>query len=522
MVAVERRWMAWWSGAATLLAGWLLVGPAVAQDGAPAKTEGQTPTARPATVLDPPGPPDDPDAERRPAYEDAPLPESAPLEPGQRRELPDYDGRAPAPASAAKSALWLPRILFSPLYVVSEFVVRQPIGYVVTQAEKHKLPSVIIDALTFGPDRRAGIVPTALVDFGFRPSVGVLVFVNDAFAKQNDLRVRAAWGGRDWKTFALSDYLELTDDQQLRLRAAFTHRPDWVFHGLGPDSGMERARYSERRYDAAVEYRLNLWRSSSLNALVGVRDSAFDASVGCCDEVTVERAAWSGRFDLPEGVNDGYTALHSDLQVALDSRPRRHLQSAREGSDFVQPPGTGVRLAGRVGHGGGLREIADAAPDEPARYAWVRYGGTLGGFVDLTNRQRVVGVQLVVDFVDPVADSGRIPFTELVSLGGKHPMRGYLEGRLRGRSAAVAVLEYQWPIWVWLDGKIQYELGNVFGRHLDGFELDRLRQSFGLGLAVNNAREHAFEVLLGAGTRTFDEGSELEHLRFVVGASSGF
>jgi outer membrane protein assembly factor BamA len=162
------------------------------------------------------------------------------------------------------------------------------------------------------------------------------------------------------------------------------------------------------------------------------------------------------------------------------------------------------------------------APDEPSRYSWVRYGATVGGFVDLTGQQRVVGLQLIADFAEPLQQNGRIPFTELVDLGGDRPMRGYLEGRLRGRSAVVAQVEYQWPIWVWLDGKMEYDIGNVFGTQLEGFELRRLRQSFGVGLAANNARDHAFEILIGTGTRTFEEGSELEHLRFVVGASSGF
>ncbi len=497
--------------------------PAVAQE-PPTTDDVEPPSMAGPTAArdDPPGAPGDPDVEFRVGFEDEVFPESSPIDAGERREVPDYDGREAAPPRPGEAALWVPRLLLSPLYVVSEFAVRQPIGYVVTQAEKHKLPGLIVDVLTFGPQHRVGIVPTALIDFGFRPSAGVLFYANDALLKHNDLRLRAAWGGRDWKTFGFWDFVEVADHQRVGVRAAYTQRPDWVFHGLGPDSSQRRARYRERRVDAAVEYRLRWWRSSSLNALVGLRDSEFAPWTACCGDRAVSRTAWSGRFTLPEGMSDGYTALRSELQLALDSRPRRHLQAPREGSDFVQPPGTGVRLAGRVGQGGGLRPIADARSDEPSRYSWVRYGGTVGGFVDLTQRQRVVGIQIVVDCVDPAQSDGRVPFSELVSLGGERPMRGYLEGRLRGRSAAVAQLEYQWPIWVWLDGKMQYEVGNVFGPRLEGFEMGKLRQSFGLGLAANNARDHAFEILVGAGSRTFESGAAFEHLRLVVGASSGF
>jgi hypothetical protein len=90
------------------------------------------------------------------------------------------------------------------------------------------------------------------------------------------------------------------------------------------------------------------------------------------------------------------------------------------------------------------------------------------------------------------------------------------------RSAAVALLEYQWPIWVWMDGALHYGVGNVFGEHLEGFEISLLRQSFGLGLRSNGSRDHVFEILLAFGSDTFDDGGEVDHVRFVFGASSGF
>jgi hypothetical protein len=75
---------------------------------------------------------------------------------------------------------------------------------------------------------------------------------------------------------------------------------------------------------------------------------------------------------------------------------------------------------------------------------------------------------------------------------------------------------------VWLDGGMHYAVGNVFGEHLDGFELGKLRQSFGLGLRSSGNPDHALEVLLAFGTDTFDRGAEVEAFRFVLGATSGF
>ena len=43
-----------------------------------------------------------------------------------------------------------------------------------TAAEKAELPTALYDFFAFGPDHKAGIVPIALLEFGFKPSVGLV------------------------------------------------------------------------------------------------------------------------------------------------------------------------------------------------------------------------------------------------------------------------------------------------------------------------------------------------------------
>ena len=126
--------------------------------------------------------------------------------------------------------------------------------------------------------------------------------------------------------------------------------------------------------------------------------------------------------------------------------------------------------------------------------------------------QRLLGLSVMAEFADPTIERGEIPFTEQVTLGGARPMRAFLSGRLVDRSAAVAQLSYEWPVWVFLDGGLHYAVGNVFGEHLDGFEPGLLRQSFTLGLRSIRA-ETTFEILSGS-AQTFDEGSEIESCAF--------
>jgi hypothetical protein len=453
-----------------------------------------------------------------PAY-----PEQAPIADDDERPVPDYDGRGDEPTTAGDVLLWIPRIVLSPLYFVSEFVVRRPLGAVVSWAEEEELPKLLVDFFTFGPDRNIGIVPTALIDFGFNPSVGVYHFWNEFLADNNKFRARAATWGPRWLMLKVADRLEVYDDHELSVRFEFEKRPDWVFYGLGPLSQSDdESRFSETRVDGGFGYQAKLWRSSEVNAFVGVRHVRFEPDEGCCDEPTVAESIAARPTFEPPGLREGYFVLRQGVDLKLDTRKRRNLGEPREGSDFVSPPGSGVRLDVRAEHAGALERTRPFPGDNPVLYEWMKYGATLGGFADLTGEQRVVGLSVIVDFADPLREDRAIPFTEQVSLGGDRPLRGYLQGRLIDRSSAVALFEYRWPVWVWLDGTIHYGVGNVFGEHLDGFELAKLRQSFGIGMRGIGSPDHVFELLVAAGTETFDEGAGFDTLRVVLGATSGF
>lgn len=449
-----------------------------------------------------------------------------PIADDDKRPLPDYDGRGDEPTDAGDVALWVPRILLSPAYVVSEYLVRWPLGKVVTWAEKNDLPALMIDFFTFGPERKAGIVPTALIDFGLRSSVGLYFFWDDYVAHGQDLRLRAATGGSHWFLVNAAhrtwlDYAK--EDTSVEARFEYRRRPDFVHHGVGPRAEDEvESVYEAQRIEGGLKFRSRYWRSSSVETYLAVRDESF-YDTGCCwpEDVRLGTRVAQGSLPFPPGFDDGYTVFLQRAQASLDTRQLRD-EHVGEGSDYVSPPGTGLRLALRGQLAEGLRATPPLSLNAPDRHYWVSYGATLGGFLDLDDHQRVVGLSAIVDFADPLLDQTVIPFNELVSLGGERPMRGFLEGRLLGRSSLVWRFEYRWPVWVWLDGTAHYSVGNVFGEHLEDFDAELLRQSFGLGVRSIAARDHSFEVLLAFGTRPFDEGGTIENVRFVLGTSSGF
>lgn len=421
-------------------------------------------------------------------------------DPPPKRAIPDYDGRGKKDEQSA--ALWAPRILASPLYLTSEYVIRRPMGWLVTTAEREHWPAAILDFFTFGPERKAGVIPTALFDFGFKPSVGLYIFWDDAVVKDNAVRVHAATWGADWLVGSLADRFPIGKDSSLALRVDGVRRKDLFFHGIGARTlSSAVSRYSSDNIDLNALYTMRLWRSSLLSATVGGRAVEF-ADRGCCEDPTLGQRVRAGAFPMPPGFEEGYSIGYQRLDLAIDSRRRRPAE------------GTGVRVE--------LEGEQAVDPRAASDQHWFRYGGTLGGFLDLNNRWRVLSFAVTALFVDPLRASGTVPFTEHIVLGGSGPMRGYVFGRLRDRSAAVATLQYQWPIWVWLDGTMQLAVGNVFGEHLSNFSPDLCRLSWSLGLRTVGSPDHSFEILGGFGTETFRDGASITSARIVVGATKGF
>ena len=438
------------------------------------------------------------------ARADEPAP-AVPATASPKRPVPDYDGRGRAPTRPGDAALWVPRVLLSPLYLVSEYVLRVPLSIAVPAAESADWPRKIYDFFTFGPDHEAGFTPVGLVEFNFNPSVGVYAFWDDAGFKGNNLRVHVEAWPDDWLYGSLVQRILLADQRTLQLRASGLTRPDKVFYGLGPNSlQSSQSRYEIQRVDAGAAYEWRFWRSSRVETAVGGRDvNTKDGHFS--NNPTLTHEAATGAFSIPPGFGREYTAEYNQLLAAVDSRA-------------IAGPASGARLELAAEQGNDLRS-------SPAS-GWIRYGATAGGYVDVNGRGRVLGLTATTLFVDPLG-SEPVPFTELVYLGGDHPMMGYYEGRLRDRSAATAAATYSWPIGPWLDGDIQLEVGNVFGPHLEGFDARLLRFSGALGLTLAASTNSPFqdaplEFLVGVGSETFEHGGQIDSVRVMLGVPQTF
>jgi hypothetical protein len=430
-------------------------------------------------------------------------------EPPAPRPVPDYDGRGEEPTTASEVALWVPRVLLSPLYLVSEYVVRRPVGWLVTALERERVPEALLSFFQFGPNDEIAIVPTALIDLGFKPSVGVYARWNDFLTPGHKLRLHFATWGPDWLRLTLADRYEWNDENnRLQLRGELTRRPDALHYGIGLDNDEHNeSRYKYQFLEAELSFESEFWRASSFRAAARVRTMSFSSRGACCDEppigVRVDEGTLRDRAGEPLGLPPGfagYDLYAQGVQLVVDSRRER------------PHPGSGVRVGFDSEHAFDLQD--------PLARRWLRYGATAGAFLDLTGQDRVLSLSILAMMIRPIA--GEVPFTELVDLGDLGPLQGFVEGWVIGQSAAAARLEYAWPVWVWLDATVHLAIGNAFGRDFAGFDLAEGRLSTGIGVRTVDERDHGFMMLLAFGSDTLREGAEFESVRFVFGGTRVF
>ena len=429
-----------------------------------------------------------------------------PLEEGERRPVPDYDGRPERGTDAEDVALWIPRVIFAPVYSVTEYVVRRPIGFVVTELERVHAFRWLRELFTFGPDRQAGIFPTAFWELGFNPSVGVFAYWDRFLVDENQIRLSGGTWGPDWLSLTVTDRLRPLPFVGIVGRFEAVQRPDQLFGGIGWNATRnERSRYSIGRIDASLRVEHAPWRQSIVIYEIGYRSASFESHPFHDDP---------GLLDVnqpPAGFLEGYNDVRAGAELVLDSREVRELSTG------------GVRAA--------VFAVQHAAFGGVPLTRWVHWGGSLLLASDALGHGRILqlrGDVGLISLFDGHPDAA-VPFTELIDLGGSQTtahasvgvMPGFRPGLVRGTSAAVVSVSYVWPVWVFADAHLRFGVGNVFGDYFEDFEFERLRMSFDFGLLPRIDGEHRFELLIGLGTHTFDAGAGITSVRVALGARSG-
>lgn len=444
--------------------------------------------------------------------------------PARHREVPDYDGRPEPGPDAVDALLWIPRVLTSPLYLISEYVIRRPLGWLIAELERSEVVGLLVGIFTLGGQEDVVVLPTGFFDFGFAPSGGLYVAWRRFGWDDNRISLHAATGGEDWLLATLTDHVSLPDRMELRFRFGALKRPDQQVGGIGYDGTVTPvARYGIEQIEGSVRYGLRPWPGIELDYTVGYRSVGF-VEPRWAGEPSVGEA---NRRALP-AFESGYSSILVHARVVLDSRTGCGTDGRTSGWDTAQDlladDGGGELPDGSCElSSGGLRVAVEASEHFGfgglATSEWLRVMGEVTAATDVLGRGRVLALRGQVQLVEPLGGARIVPFTELVTLSSA--LRGFQPGRLYGSSLAAISLEYVWPVWPFLDGTLHFDVGNVFGDGLGDFDVERLRMSFGVLVAPRRAGDHLFELGLSFGTDTFARGAEIASVRFVVGARSG-
>ena len=432
----------------------------------------------------------------QPAASTTPPPESE-SEPPPKRPVPDYRGQEPPPPTAGEVLIWVPRVILIPVYLVTEYVIRVPVGAFSTAAEKGDWGPAVFNFFAFGPDHKGGIFPTFFLNFGFRPSIGLHFFWDDTFVARNKVTADLAWGGSNWITIGLGDRYRFTKESSIALEGHWNRRPDNLYFGIGsltPDTF--KSRYGTDVVGGSLSY---LYAAKQARVETGARlTRTVFREYSCCSDPTLTQRVERGELPPPPGYQENTTAAELFIRASLDTR-----------SPDINRSGVRVGVA--------------AAPSVDTTRgfdrSWIRYGAGVEGSWDVTGKGRVLSLGVLAEFADPLG-SEPVPFWQLVTVGGAEPFVGFLRGRLRDRSALGAQLSWRWPVFAYLDGVAGVSFGNVFDAHLRNFRWDALRLSAELGVRTASILGASnFQFVVGIGTEPFSQGLRLTSFSLAFGVT---
>jgi len=423
---------------------------------------------------------------------------------GIERPVPAY-GRPAAPSTPGEAFVWGPRAILYPVHLAAEYVVRRPLVSFTSFGDRHYLWQRTYDLFTWN-DGRAGVYPIADVEVALKSTAGVALFSRATETSPNSVHASAAASNEGTFDLRVRDHVDLWGPGRggAYVHATWVRRPDGMYFGqdgISRQSDLRYYAYDDRAAQIGVDGRLGGMNLVSVE--LAARDVDFSTDTRSASRQSIATSYGGvGQPPLPAGFG-GYGVLGPRLALALDSRDPR----------YEHPTGTGVRFEGYVGYTTTLRG---------ASASFVPWGASLAGFWDVSGVNHVLALEVAARFTEAI--TGAVPFTELPTLGGQRLLGGFYGGRFRDESAIAAEVQYRYPIWIYVDSELFAGVGNTFPDHLDGFALDRLYLSYGIGLRTTFSREVSIVAMAGAGTRRFDDPDFrfVDATRLTVGAVRGF
>jgi Omp85 superfamily domain len=470
----------------------LLAAPAAAQPASDFLVRGEDPFTTPSPE-EPASPPE------------APPPAGA-SEPGSAS--PSYDANRNQPPTAPEDTrgletppgtsdedvvLAVPRaLLFLPNLALK--TVFLPLRGLATVIDEYALVERTKNLLYFNDEETAGIFPTFTAQTAYGLSLGARIFHNDLFGHEEHISARATYGGLFQQGYQLLFEGDSIGGSRLWLetRVRYEKKPGILFYGLGdapkgssdlqnidPRAASVPTRFRQERFLGLLRLGPTLGRRGNLTQ-VGVTTS-YNRRVFGSEERDFDEPTIGDVYDttMLEGFHDTLHLVEVDLNVNHDSTDHREFPS-----------------------GGVFMELFGGRASSFNDYAFWHFGAELAGFINLYRGDRVLVLRGAFEGVD--GEASDIPFIELPRLGGAQRLRGYVEDRFRDELAAVATVEYRYPVHDFVSGHLFVDAGRVgrtdgqlFGA--DAYEDWRTGAGGGFTIHSQDREDVIFRVELGYG-----------------------
>jgi Omp85 superfamily domain len=375
-----------------------------------------------------------------------------------------YDGRVDGDRSAARGALWVPRVILFPFRLLvwgAEPATRQGVEF----EERHHLYTHLYQALT-SDDGQIGIRPTWKWVSSFRPIFGAHVFDDKLFGPGTKADFDIAGGVDVVETAIRLRPTRVGAPFGAFLDARYSHRNDWLFTGIGSHSPPPlTGRYLQDKLDLGPRFDLRPAPvlAFSFGGFFGLRH--FADGEGYDNDVPISQSFCKGGCSdaVVPGFNNGTRFVRTSAGIHLDLR-----------DDLIRPTlGALINIEADYTHG---------VIDDDSSYFRLREEAAV--VFSLWQHSHLVLLRGATEIVLPVSEA-LVPFSELATLGGPEDLRGFRVGSFRGFSMLLATAEYRFPILAWVDTALFVDYGGVFDKNYSGFGASRMQADLGFGFRVH-------------------------------------
>ena len=405
---------------------------------------------------------------------------------------------------SADQALFAPRaLLFVPKLAFE--LVFLPIQALLTVVDRHHVIPRVRDFFYFDRAHTAGFYPTVALESGYGLSYGAAVFHSNLFGHGEEIVASGRFGGPFVQAYQLRLEADRMGGSRLwfESRARYEFQPATLFHGigdpgeasvipvnLGPRDASIATRFRQERFLGLLRLGGTLGEPGDLTKIGGTaiyNHRVFGPEERSFDEPSIQTVYDTSRLT---GFDDTVNTVEIDANLIRDTREGGALASS----------GTYLEL------------LAGGVPPVD-RYRYWHFGGEIAQYIDLYRRTRVLVLRAAIEAV--AGEEDRIPFVELPRLGGVQDLRGYVADRFRDKIAAVATVEYRYPIHELLSGALFVDAGHVGRnpREVFGFSgLKRWRLDAGGGLLLHTRESvlMGMDVAYGDGLTVFFTTAPIE------------